>query len=236
MFAPMQYREVIVNGHALCYAELGEGPPLLLLHGGGDSGEHSFEHQIGTLGARRRIVAPDQVGQGRTPAIPGPLSYRAMMEDTAALLGLLELSGADAVGFSDGGILALMLAVHHPMLVRRVVISGANIAPGGLVPAHLKGLRKAQRANPESTADKLAKLWFTSPVASEISLAALATVAQPVLVICGDHDIVTLEHTLEIYRALPNAQLCVLPGTGHGTFAERPERVNPIVAEFLDGR
>jgi pimeloyl-ACP methyl ester carboxylesterase len=233
MFASMRHRQVIVNGHPLCYAERGKGPPLLLLHGGGDSGEHSFAHQIDALGAQRLIIAPDQVGQGRTPPVPGPLSYRAMMQDTAALLRFLKVSRTDAVGFSDGGILALMLAVHHPTLVRRLVVGGANIAPSGLVPEHLEGLRKAQKPNPESIGEKLAKLWFTSPVESEISPAALATVAQPVLVICGDHDIVTLEHTLEIYHALPNAQLCILPGTGHGTFAERPERVNPIVAEFL---
>jgi pimeloyl-ACP methyl ester carboxylesterase len=232
----MRHRQAIVNGHPIYYGLRGKGPPLLLLHGGGDSGEGSFARQMDTLGAKRLIIAPDQVGQGRTPGIPGPLSYRAMMQDTAALLGLLEVPHTDAVGFSDGGILALMLAVHHPALVRRLVVAGANINPGGLAPEHLEGLRKAQKANPESTGEKLAKLWFTSPLESEISLAALTAVAQPVLVICGDHDIVTLEHTLEIYRALPNAELCVLPGTGHGTFADRPQWLNPMVTEFLERR
>jgi pimeloyl-ACP methyl ester carboxylesterase len=236
MFSAMHRHRIIVNGHPLCYAERGRGRPLLLLHGGGDSGEGSFARQLDALGAGRLILAPDQVGQGATPAIPGPLSYRAMMEDTAALLGQLKISRTDAVGFSDGGILALMLAIHHPALVRRLVVAGANIAPSGLTPAHLESLRKAQKANPESIGEKLAKLWFTSPLESEISPAALSAVAQPVLVICGDRDIVTLEHTLEIYRALPNAELCVLPGTGHGTFADRPEWLNPIIAEFLERR
>ncbi len=76
-------------------------------------------------------MAPDQVGQGHTPDVPGPLSYTAMMEDTAALLKMLKLKHVDVVGFSDGGILALMLAVRHPELVRRLVISGVNIAPRG---------------------------------------------------------------------------------------------------------
>jgi pimeloyl-ACP methyl ester carboxylesterase len=227
-------RRTIVNGHPLSYVERGKGSPLLLLHGGGDSGEHSFARQLDALGTKRRLIAPDQVGQGHTPPIPEPLSYRAMMEDTAALLAQLGVSRADAVGFSDGGILALMLAIHHPTSVRRLVVGGANIAPGGLAPAHLEGLRKAQRANPESIGEKLAKLWFTSPVESEINLAALSGLPHPVLLICGDRDVVTLEHTLAIYRALPNAELCVLPGTGHGTFADRAEWLNPMIIGFLD--
>jgi pimeloyl-ACP methyl ester carboxylesterase len=232
----LAFHQATVNGHPLCYAERGKGTPLLLLHGGGDSGEHSFTRQLDTLGAKRHLIAPDQVGQGRTPPIPGPLSYRAMMDDTAALLGQLGVSRADAVGFSDGGILALMLAIHHPASVRRLVVGGANISPEGLAPAHLEGLRKAQKTNPESIGEKLAKLWFTSPVEGEIGLAALSALPHPVLLISGDRDVVTLEHTLAMYRALPNAELCVLPGTGHGTFADRAEWLNPIIVEFLDRR
>jgi pimeloyl-ACP methyl ester carboxylesterase len=228
------FRQAIVNGHPLSYAERGKGPPLVLLHGGGDSGEHSFARQLDALGPKRHLIAPDQAGQGRTPPLAEPLSYRAMMEDTAALLGLLGVSRADAVGFSDGGILALMLAIHHPTSVRRLVVGGANIAPAGLAPSHLEGLRKVQKANPESIGEKLAKLWYTSPVESEISLAAMSAVPHPVLLICGDRDVVTLEHTLAMYRALPNAELCVVPGTGHGTFADRAEWLNPMIIEFLD--
>jgi pimeloyl-ACP methyl ester carboxylesterase len=227
--------EVTVNGHTLCYTERGKGSSLLLLHGGGDSGEHSFARQLDALGKDRRIVAPDQVGQGRTPEVPGPLSYGAMMQDTAALLERLGLESVDVVGYSDGGILALMLAARHPRLVRRLVVSGANIAPAGLATQHLAALRAEQKADPTSTAEKLAKLWFTSPLESELDTAALATIRQPVLVVSGDRDIVTLEHTLEIYRALPNAQLCVLPGTGHDTFAKRPEWLNPIIQRFFRG-
>jgi pimeloyl-ACP methyl ester carboxylesterase len=223
-----------VHGHGIYYALRGSGPTLVFLHGGGDSGEHSFVRQLDVFSQHHQILAPDQVGQGRTPDIPGPLSYTAMMEDTAALLQRLKLQHVDVVGFSDGGILALMLAVRHPELVRRLVISGANIAPEGLRPESLEELRATQTPDPKTIDEKLAHLWLTSPTEQELNLGLLAKIAQPVLVISGDRDAITLEHTLKIFRALPAAELCVLPGTDHATFSERSEWLNPIISSFLD--
>jgi pimeloyl-ACP methyl ester carboxylesterase len=223
-----------IHGHRIYYAVRGSGPTLVLLHGGGDSGEHSFERQLDLFSMNHRIIAPDQVGQGRTPDVPGPLSYTLMMQDTATLLATLKLTRVDIVGFSDGGILGLMLAVRHPELVRRLVISGVNIAPEGLTAAQLEGLRGAQTASPKTVDEKLAKLWLTSPTESELSLDLLSKIEQPVLVISGDRDAITLEHTLQIYQTLPNSELCVLPGTDHLTFAGRPEWLNPIISDFLD--
>jgi pimeloyl-ACP methyl ester carboxylesterase len=223
-----------IHGHRIFYAVRGSGPTLVLLHGGGDSGEHSFVRQLDVFSERHHIVAPDQVGQGRTPDVPGPLSYTAMMEDTTALLKMLNLKQVDVVGFSDGGILALMLAVRHPELVRRLVISGVNIAPEGLNSEDLEELRASQIPKPKTIDEKLAHLWLTSPTETELSLALLAKITQPVLVISGDRDAITLEHTLKIFHALPEAELCVLPGTDHATFSGRSEWLNPIISAFLD--
>lgn len=234
MIPTSQEHWATVNGHRMYYAVRGSGPTLVLLHGGGDSGEHSFARQLDVFSERHRIVAPDQVGQGRTPDVSGPLSYTAMMQDTAALLDLLKLRHVDVVGFSDGGILALMLAVRHPELVRRLVISGVNVSPEGLAAENLEGLRAGQTSTPKTIDEKLAKLWLTSPTESELSLELLGKIAQPVLVISGDRDVIKLEHTLQIFRALPNAELCVLPGTDHLTFSGRPEWLNPIISAFLD--
>jgi pimeloyl-ACP methyl ester carboxylesterase len=229
-----EWSGVTIHGHKIVYAVRGRGPTLLLLHGGGDSGEHSFERQFDEFSEHHRILAPDQVGQGRTPDVPGALSYTAMMEDTAALLQHLRLRHVDVVGFSDGGVLALMLAVRHPELVRRVVISGVNIAPDGLNPEDLEELRASQTPNPKTIDEKLTHLWLTSPTTTELSLALLRQIVQPVLVISGDRDDITLEHTLKIFRALPDAELCVLPDTDHGTFSGRPGWLNPIISAFLD--
>jgi len=229
-----EWHRTSVHGHAIFYAMQGRGSTLLLLHGGGDSGEHSFARQLDVFAEHHLIVAPDQVGQGRTPDVKGPLTYTGMMEDTAALLQHLKLKHVDVVGFSDGGILALMLAVRHPELVRRLVISGVNIAPDGLNPDDLEDLRATQTPKPKTIDEKLAHLWLNSPTESELSVAMLAKIAQPVLVISGDRDAITLEHTLKIFHALPEAELCVLPGTDHATFSGRSEWLNPIIAAFLD--
>jgi pimeloyl-ACP methyl ester carboxylesterase len=223
-----------IHGHPIYYAVRGEGPTLVLLHGGGDSGQHSFEHQLDVFSQHHRIIAPDQVGQGRTPGVSGPLSYTAMMQDTAALLQQLRLRNVDIIGFSDGGILALMLALRHPDMVRRAVISGVNVSPEGLSDANLEALRAVQIEQPKTIDEKLAKLWLTSPTESELSLDLLQNVRKPVLVVSGDRDAITLEHTLKIFHSLPRAELCILPGTDHGTFSARPEWLNPIIQEFLN--
>jgi pimeloyl-ACP methyl ester carboxylesterase len=223
-----------IHGHKIYYAVRGSGPTLVFLHGGGDSGEHSFMRQLGVFSEHHHIVAPDQVGQGRTPDVPGPLSYTAMMEDTVELLRILKFRQVDVVGFSDGGILALMLAVRHPEMVRRIVISGVNISPEGLRPEDLEEMRATQSPKPTTIDEKLAHLWLTSPTEAELNLGLLSKITQPVLVISGDRDAITLEHTLKIFHALPDAELCVLPGTDHATFSGRSEWLNPIVSAFLD--
>jgi len=232
---PTGWNMVTIHGHPIYYAARGSGPTLVFLHGGGDSGEHSFVRQLDVFSEHHHIVAPDQVGQGRTPDVPGPLTYTAMMEDTAALLRKLNLRHADIVGFSDGGILALMLAVRHPELVKRLVISGVNIAPEGLRAESLDELRAMQNPQPKTIDEKLVQLWYTSPTEAELNLGLLAQITQPVLVISGDRDAITLEHTLKIFHALPDAKLCVLPGTDHATFSGRSEWLNPIISDFLDG-
>jgi pimeloyl-ACP methyl ester carboxylesterase len=228
------WNRATIHGHPIYYAVRGSGPTVVFLHGGGDSGEHSFAQQLAVFSERHHLIAPDQVGQGRTPGTSGPLSYTSMMEDTATLLARLKLQRVDLVGFSDGGILALMLAVRHPQLVRRLVISGVNIAPEGLNPEDLEELRATQISKPKTIDEKLAHLWLTSPTEAELSVPLLAKITHPVLIISGDRDAITLEHTLKIFHALPDAELCVLPGTDHGTFATRSQWLNPIISDFLD--
>jgi pimeloyl-ACP methyl ester carboxylesterase len=234
MTAPTEWHWARIHGHRIYYTVRGDGPTWVLLHGGGDSGEHSFVRQLDVFSERHHIVAPDQVGQGHTPEVSGPLSYTAMMEDTAALFKVLKLKHVDVVGFSDGGILALMLAIRHPELVRRLVVSGVNIAPEGLNAEDLEELRATQIPKPKTIDEKLAHLWLTSPTETELSLALLSKINQPVLVVSGDRDAITLEHTLTIFHALPEAELCVLPGTDHATFSGRSEWLNPIISAFLD--
>ncbi|MDB6060178.1 MAG: hypothetical protein JWM78_281 [Verrucomicrobiaceae bacterium] len=238
-----------VRGHSIYYEVRGSGHPLLLLHGGGASISASFSRQIDAFAATYKIIAPEQVGQGHSPDISGPLSYTEMMEDTAALLEQLHVTDVDVVGWSDGGILALMLAVKYPHLVHSVVISGVNIAPDGLLDSDRSDQRNTAATsidsekievadnapiNEKATIDeKLRQLWASAPTITELNVALLQHLQKPVLVLTGDHDVIKLDHTMEIYRALPQAQLSVLPNTGHATFEQRPELVNPMVLNFL---
>ncbi len=250
-----------VNGHKIYYELHGAGSPLLLLHGGGSDVEDSFGKQLEPFAQAHRIIAPEQVGQGHTPDVPGPLSYTRMTEDTAELLRQLHLKNVDVVGFSDGGILALMLALRYPELVRRLVVTGVNLDPSGLIdsdPPDTPGTpdtpdaaaqveQPAQAARPDETAkaadapnpeipldDKLMELWRHYPDATELSPELLKGLHKRVLVMAGDQDMIKLEHILLIYRSLPDAQLWILPGTGHDTFSARWEWVNAEVLTFLD--
>jgi len=226
----------MVNDHRLFYATAGQGRPLLLLHGGGNTVEGSFSKQLDAFAKSHTIIGVEQVGHGHTPDVAGPLTYGGMADDTAALLDQLKLKDVDVVGWSDGGNIALILAVRRPDLVRRIVVSGANFAPEGLPASDLAGLRAADEHPPSSLSAfdrKLTHMWATSPTPAELSPQLLAKIAKPVIVIAGDHDAITLEHTIALYRALPQGRLCILPDTNHGTFINRPEWVNAIALSFF---
>ncbi len=242
--APKEDYWTTVNGHPLHFIAHGQGRALLLLHGGGDTPNRSFSKQLKAFAAHHRVIAPEQIGHGETPELPGPLSYTQMMDDTVALLEQLHVDSTDVVGWSDGGIIGLMLAVHHPALIRRIVVSGANMAPEGLEDFELAEARSHVNAGPipfapnlfrePSFADKLGHLWGSSPTADELNPGLLSRVRQPVLVMAGAHDVIKPAHTLEIYDSLPAGRLWILPETSHNTFSERAELVNPVVLSFLD--
>jgi pimeloyl-ACP methyl ester carboxylesterase len=183
-----------------------------------------------------------------------------MAEDTAALIEQLGIGPVDVVGHSDGGKIGLLLARDHPQLVRRLVISGANLR-AGLDPGELERRRhwtseqvaeKVRQLNkqlpPSFRTDyekvspdgpehwwvqltKTYRLWLTPIILKTTDLKAIKI---PVLVMAGDHDLNSIEETVEIYRGLEKGQLMIVPGTGHGTMSQRPDLVDLAIREFLD--
>ena len=258
--APAQSRFVEVRGNKLHVETMGSGPPILFLHGGVVFFANNFPAQRDYFASLRKVIGVDRRGHGHSPDNGEPFSYKEMAEDMAALIIQLGIAPVDIVGHSDGGNIGLILARDHPGLVRRLVISGANLKPG-LPPEEL--LKRAQWSDEviaekaKQMAEKLPpsfrpayekvtpdgadhwwtllaksyRLWLTPVVATPEEL---KTIKIPVLVMAGDHDFMSLEDTALIYRSLAAGQLAILPGTDHGTFSVRPELTNLITREFLE--
>jgi pimeloyl-ACP methyl ester carboxylesterase len=248
-----------INGARLYVETIGQGPPILFLHGGLMSFDNAYAEQREYFAAQHQVIGIDQRGHGHSPDGPWQLSYKLMADDTAAVIHALKVGPVDVVGHSDGADIALLLARDHPELVRRIVISGANLR--GLSPEMLAARKQLPPAETEERVEKLAArlppyfridygavspdgpdhwmamvtkcywLWAESIV---IDPGDLKKIQSPVLVVAGDHDFTSIEETTEIFRGLTHAQLFVVPGTGHGTYQDSPKLVNLAVAEFLD--
>ncbi len=240
-----------VNGHRIYYEVRGSGRPLLLLHGGGGDIQGAWSHQLDDFSRKHEVIAVEQSGHGHSPDVDGPMTYASFTEDTAALLVQLKLKDVDVVGWSDGAIEALMLAVRHPGLVRRVVATGANVDPSGVDNTWLSHAKPEEvfdakpgsyyalnspdgLAHAKVVGAKLKELWLTRPTPDELTFEMLGRIRVPVLIMAGDHDEIFAEHTVKIFRAIPGAKLWILPDTVHDTFVSRPEWTNPYVLSFLE--
>ena len=240
-------RHVEVNGIRMYYETRGAGSVLVLLHGGAGNGEQ-FGGQVPAFEKRFRLVVPDMCAQGRTTDRPGPLTYHAMAEDVIALMDRLGVKRFDIMGWSDGGVTGLDLAIHHPERLRRLVTFGANFSPDGLQPADVAwndtataaafgdGMRQGwTRLSPEpghyeAAMNKIIHMWKTEP---RFTAAELHSIRARVLVGAGEHDLIRLEHTRALAASIPGAQMWIVPGASHGAMLEKPAEVNARVIDFL---
>lgn len=242
-------RYATVGPLKMYYEIQGSGRPLVLLHGG----LCTIEACLGTLRAplakTRKTIAVEQQGHGRTADIDRPLTFEQMAEDTAALLRQLKVQNADFFGYSDGGNVALRIAMRHPSLVRKLVMFGTNYNNEGLVPGLVEAFKtvkaedipKAFREAYEKVAPD-PKRWPT--LVAKVMKQALEfkgwrpeemkSIKAPTLVMIGDSDIVRPEHAVEMFRLLPHAQLAVLPGSDHFAVAEGADWVLWMTKAFLD--
>ena len=236
-----QYADI--NGIKIYYEVYGSGEPVLVIHGNGQSiAEMHF--QIAHFAGRYKVIAVDSRGHGKSGLGEGRLTYIQMMEDYNSLLAQLQIKAANVIGWSDGGIQALLLAIHHPDKVGKMAIMGANLRPDGTaisdwVPGMLRPLSDMidEMISTGDTSDdwqhhrQLLDLLMTQP---DISVESLQKIKAPVLVIAGDKDIIRAEHTLEIFENLPNAHLAILPGQTHWAPATDPDGFNSLVGKFFE--
>ncbi|MGW4234277.1 alpha/beta fold hydrolase [Streptomyces sp. NPDC004980] len=231
------------------YETEGTGDPLVLLHGGFCTND-TWGAQRADLAAAYRVLLPERRAHGHTPDVPGPLSYQDMADDTVAFLETVVGERAHLVGWSDGGVVALLVAIARPDLVRKAVVIGANFRPSPecfveptmldqMTPdgVELAFFREMYEAVAPDGADhwpvvaaKMIDMWRTQPT---LTTEDLARVEAPVLVMVGDDDMMTLEHTTALYRAIPGAQLAVVPGASHLVPLEKPDLVNRLISEHL---
>ena len=213
-----------INRQILFYEKTGEGRPLLLLHGNGE--DHTIFDVLTPLLARTHTVyAIDSRGHGASNPTE-EYSYTGMADDIAQLITSLEIDSPALYGFSDGGIIGLLLALQAPGLVSRMVISGANLHPHGMKRTFLHKIRQHYK----KSGSPLDRMMLEEP---DISPSSLAQIRIPVLVLAGEYDIIKPSHTKLIAQKLPNAQLKIIPGEDHGSYIIHSDKLYPYIRDFI---
>ncbi|MFI7743894.1 alpha/beta fold hydrolase [Kocuria rhizosphaericola] len=220
----------------------GNGPHFVLLHPGGTD-SRALGPLVAELTDRYRVITPDQRGHGRTPDREGPLSYAAMAEDTIAFLDAEAEAPVHLLGYSDGAVIALTVAVRRPDLVRDLVVAAGVHHHDGWEPGVLEGEAEVPvfmvdayagvspdgREHYGQVVEKLRQMHAGEPAFTDTDLAGLDL---PVLVLVGDDDEVRLEHAVAMYRALPRGELAVVPHASHGVLVEKPQLCARLITDF----
>lgn len=240
-----------IGKSSIFYETHGSGEPVLILHGGFSSNQ-DFEPQIRELSKNFKVVAFERPGHGHSADTMDPFTFVGMAGITAELIEALSLGLVNLVGWSDGAITALFVTLSRPDLVKRLVSISASFNTSALSPGDIEWIRQAtpesfRKAVPSLIArydavspdgpdhfptifEKTKKLWLTEP---NLSTNDLAKISAPTLVMAADRDAVRLEHTLELFRSVKNAQLCIIPGASHLLLSEKPETTTRAILEFI---
>lgn len=220
---------VKINGINLYFETYGSGPPLVLLHGNGGS-MAGYADILPKLSEKYRVIAIDSRCHGKS-GCSRELNYDMMAADVNALLDHLKIDSAYVYGHSDGGIVGLIMAFTYTKKVKRLVASGANVVPDktALEPA-IVDLMKNYNRIPDTLMQKHVRLMVEYP---HIDFGQLTKINAPVMIVSGDRDAVVLEHSIKIFRAIPNSNLCVLPATSHFVVSEKPNLLVYWLNEFF---
>ena len=216
--------EIQVNGVRMYYEVTGQGRPLILLHGNGE--DHTiFDKTVPILARTHRVYTPDSRCHGNSQDTK-TISYEDMAADMIAFVRALDLDRPIFYGFSDGGIVGLLVARDAPTLMSEIIVSGANLCPNGL--------KWPVRMSIHSVAFwKKDKLWQLMDREPNIPPESLKSIYVPVHVLAGQRDMVRTAHTRLIAASIPGATLEILPGETHGSYIVHSDRLAPILLKYL---
>jgi pimeloyl-ACP methyl ester carboxylesterase len=255
-------RRIHVNGMQMYYEVSGRGDPLIVLHGA-YMNIPSMGAIIPRLARTHRVYALELQGHGRTTDIDRPFTYPNLADDVAAFMDAVGLEKADVFGYSMGAAVGLQLAIRHPAKVNKLVAASVSYDAEGWQPEFkafipqmkvemfldmpfAKDYRKLA-ANPEGFPELVRKLIALEkePMAWGENVRALKT---PVLIITGDADVATLEHSVAMFRLLggggmgdmgkplPASRLAVMPATSHTAVITQPDLLHAFIEPFLKGK
>jgi pimeloyl-ACP methyl ester carboxylesterase len=240
--------DIIYQDAHIHYVAYGLGDPVLLLHGGLSNKLSWFSQIPWLVTVGRRVVLVDTRGHGDSTHGNSKLSYQIFAEDTLLVLDRLGIQHTDIIGWSDGGIIALLLGLEAPKRVGRIVAISANFQPSGLIPETNRDQDKLHNASLKRMIDwlrgwwsgagekhavlesEIKELWRTSP---QLNHSDLRAITAPTLVIAGENDIIELSHSSELAEMLANGKLEIIPDAGHAAPITHARQINQLIASFL---
>ena len=216
--------KIEVNGIHLYYEVCGQGQPVLLVHGNGESHE-IFDVAVEELQKTCQVYTIDSRCHGNSEKTK-EISYKLMMEDTAAFIKKKNLKNLVFYGFSDGGILGLLLAIKEPELLSKLIISGANLNPEGL-----KGvIRLSMKLVYMLKKDPFYRMMLEEP---DIKGEELEKIQIPVHVLAGERDMIREEHTRFLADHIPDSTLEILKKESHGSYIIHSPKLAPILKKYI---
>ena len=218
------------------FTEKGKGEPLILLHGNGEKSEY-FRGQIDVFSKQYHVYAVDTRGHGKTPRGEKPFTIRQFADDLLCFMDKQQIERAHLLGFSDGGNIAMVFAIHYPDRVHRLILNGANLSPNGVrrsiqIPIEI-GYKFAKRFAEKSDSARLnAEMLGLMVNDPNVEPEKLAGIKAKTLVIAGTKDMIKEEHTRLIASSIPNSKLVFLRGN-HFIANKHPGEFNRTVMDFL---
>jgi pimeloyl-ACP methyl ester carboxylesterase len=234
-----------VNGIHMYYAVYGAGDPVLLIHGGLGHAD-IWANQVRDLMKDHTVIVADSRGHGRSSRTADAYSYDLMASDYVALLDYLKVDKVALVGWSDGGIIGLDIAMKHPERLSKLFAHAANVTVDGVDPKVMESktfnayitrmgedYQQMSKTPGEFDAfvEQISQMWASQPNWSD---AELAKIAVPTAVVLGDHDeAITRAHTEHMAQVIPGAKLVILPDASHFAMLQDPKGYNKAVRDFL---